>query len=184
VTSKSSSTQPHRLRRRGRPPKYGRPARLVAVTLPNDVVDRLVSVDPDIGRAIVGLHDLFVRRGPREPAPAAPSAELVDVGEGRALIVVDPGLVRGLAGVAAIPFGEERAFLALEPSWTMADLELSVVDALDRGTPDAKRRAALAEFRDQLRAWRTDGALTLDTRTIIVVGKRAKRRSAGGRTPS
>jgi hypothetical protein len=176
---------PDRPRRRGRPPKYGRPARLVAVTLPNDVVDWLASVDPDVGRAVVRLHDLMVaRRGPRERDPAILRPELVDVGDGRALIVVNPDLVQGLNGVAAIPFGEARAFLALEPSWTKADLELSVVDALDHGIADTKRRVALTEFRDQLRAWRTDGALTLDTRTIIVVGKRAKRRSAGGRTPS
>jgi len=88
--------------------------------------------------------------------------------------VVHPGLVRGLAGVAAIPFGEGRAFLALEPSWTMADLELSVVDTLDGGVSDAKRRADLAQFRDQLRAWRTDRSMTLEPRAIIVAGKRSK----------
>lgn len=171
---------PRASRRRGRPPKFGRPARLVAVTLPNDVIDWLASVDPDVGRAIVRLHDTAARRGPREAAPAAPAAELIDVGEGRALIVVEPGLVRGLDGVAAIPFGEQRAFLALQPTWTMADLELSVVDALDRGIADAERRAALAEFRDQLRAWRTDRAWSLDARTIIVAS-RVERKSPAGK---
>jgi hypothetical protein len=177
---------PDRPRRRGRPPKYGRPARLVAVTLPNDVVDWLASVDPDVGRAVVRLHDMMVaRRGPREPDPAVVRSELVDVGDGRALIVVDPDLVQGLNGVAAIPFGEARAFLALEPSWTMADLELSVVDALDHDIADMKRRVALTEFRDQLRTWRTDRSMTFDTRTIIVAGRGQKgkpgdaRRAAG-----
>jgi len=165
---------PDRPRRRGRPPKFGRPARLVAVTLPHDVVDWLEAVDPDVGRAIVHLHDQNARRASRSPRPPSPDAELVDVGEGRALIVVDPKLVRGLAGVAAIPFGEGRAFLALEPLWTMADLELSVVDALDRGVADAGRRAALVQFRDQLRAWRTDRSMTLAPRTIIVAGRRPK----------
>lgn len=173
---KSTTSQPARPRRRGRPPKFGRPARLVAVTLPHDVIDWLGSVDPDIGRAIVRLHDMMARRNAREAVPAGPVAELVDVGDGRALIVVEPSLVRGLAGVAAIPFGEERAFLALEPSSTMADLELSVVDALDHGVAAGKRREALAEFRDQLRAWRTDRTVTLDARTIIVASRAQKRR--------
>ena len=159
-------------RRRGRPPKYGRPARLIAVTLPHDVVDWLTAIHADIGRAIVLLHDQRTRRDPRAPSPQPPNAELVDVGDGRALIVVDPKLVQGLAGVASIPFGEGRAFLALEPSWSMADLELSVVDALDRGIAEAGRRAALVQFRDQLRGWRTDRSMAMEPRAIIVAGRR------------
>jgi len=165
--------------RRGRPPKYGRPARLVAVTLPNDVVDWLASVDPDVGRAIVRLHGRIALRTTRQPGPDVPQAELVDVGEGRALIVVDPRVVRGLAGVAAIPFGEGRAFLALEPSWTMADLELSVVDALDHGIPDAKRRTALLDFRDRLRALRMDRSMVLEARTIIVASRSSRKKTRG-----
>ena len=175
-----------RPRRRGRPPKFGRPARLVAVTLPHDVVDWLEALDPDVGRAIVHLHDQSVRRASRSPRPPSPLAELVDVGEGRALIVVDPKLVRGLAGVAAIPFGEGRAFLALEPLWTMADLELSVVDCLDRGGAEAGRLDALARFRDQLRGWRTDRSLAMEPRAIIVASRRPKAKGAAGerrRTP-
>jgi len=163
---------PARPRRRGRPPKFGRPARLVAVTLPEDVVAWLKRLNHDIATAIVRMHDDAVHREPRAPRPEPPSAELVDVGEGRALIVVVPALVRGLVGVAAIPFGPGRAFLALEPSWTMADLELSVMDAVERGVTDAGRRVALAEFREQLRAWRIDQSMTLEPRTIIVAGRR------------
>jgi hypothetical protein len=89
-------------------------------------------------------------------------------------------MVRSLAGVAAIPFGEGRAFLALEPFWTMADLELSVVDALDRGVADAARRAALVQFRDQLRGWRNDRSVALEPRAIIVAGRRPKARTPPG----
>lgn len=168
-------------RRRGRPPKFGRPARLVAVTLPNDVVEWLESLDADIARAIVRVHDESTDREPRKARPTPPAAELVDVGEGRALIVVTPALVRGLAGVAAIPFGQGRAFLALEPAGTMADLELSVVDALERGAMDAGHRDALAEFRGQLRGWRNDQSMALEPRAIIVACKR-KRKTRGQRS--
>lgn len=163
---------PLHARRRGRPPKFGRPARLVAVTLPNDVVSWLEAIDPDVARAIVRLHDEALHRGPR-PAPAKkPAAELVDVGGSRGLIVVDPALVRGVSGVAAIPFGESRAFLALEPSWTMADLELSVVDCVERENAGERARGDLTAFRDQLRAWRTDPSMAMESRAIIVARRR------------
>ena len=40
---------------RGRPSKYGRPARAVTVTLPEDVLARLTAVHADVGSAIVSL---------------------------------------------------------------------------------------------------------------------------------
>ena len=40
---------------RGRPSKYGRPARAVTVTLPEDILDRLSAVHTDVGSAIVNL---------------------------------------------------------------------------------------------------------------------------------
>ena len=81
------------------------------------------------------------------------------------------------------PFPSEqgRAFLALKPAGTMADLELSVVDALERGAMDAGNRDALAEFREQLRGWRTDQSMALEPRAIIVACKR-KRKTRGQRS--
>ena len=38
---------------RGRPKKFGRPARSVTLTLPNDVIDRLGDLNADLGRAVV-----------------------------------------------------------------------------------------------------------------------------------
>jgi len=172
VSAQASARPP----RRGRPPKFGRPARLVAVTLPTDVVAWLERRNPDLGRAIVGLHDAAARGEPREGPADPPVSELADIGEGRALIVVDPALVRGLAGVAAIRFGEGRAFLALEPAWTMADLELAVADCLEAGVGDDRRRRDLAAFRQQLRAWRTDRSITMASRAIIVAARRARRK--------
>jgi len=73
--------------RRGRPPRFGRPERLAAVTLPHDVVDWLAAIDPDLGRAIVRLHDHTTRCDPRTPKLEQPNAEMVDVGDAGALIV-------------------------------------------------------------------------------------------------
>jgi hypothetical protein len=59
-------------RGRGRPPKFGRPAQLVAITLPTDVVQALRAHDPDLARAIVGLVEQR-RRGARRRRPTSSS---------------------------------------------------------------------------------------------------------------
>jgi len=172
-------------RRRGRPHKFGRPSRLLALTLPEDVVDWLVAQDPDASRAIVRIYDELAGHPPEGPRRASETgAEVVAVGHGRGLILVPPESVEGLPGVAAIPFVGGRAFLALEPGRTIADLELTVVDALEAvGNHDLDRRAALANLRAALRTWRTDPSLRFRERAIIVVERvrpRAGKRSETG----
>ncbi|MFP5379666.1 MAG: hypothetical protein ACLGHP_07950, partial [Vicinamibacteria bacterium] len=68
--SMSSNDRPNR--RRGRPHKFGRPARLIALTLPEDVIDWLRHVDPDPARAIVELH---ARSDARAAAPHGPDVD-------------------------------------------------------------------------------------------------------------
>jgi len=168
-------------RRRGRPQKFGRPARLVAMTLPEDVVAWLESIHTDLGRAVVVLYDAAAHRQTAPQTAGLTGAEIVEVGEGRGLILVDPALVRGLRGVAAIPFSGHRAFLALEPTWTIADLELAVVDCLDGGMLDKQRRVALTSFRAQLRDWRTDPSTKMNARSIILVERRRPGTHSRGR---
>jgi hypothetical protein len=155
--------------KRGRPPKFGRPGRLVALTLPEDVVDWLQIINPDPARAIVSLFERQHDRRTRARETARADVELVSIGPRRALIVVSQELFGALHGVSAIPMGAGRAFLALASGRGMADLELAVVDRLEeRGLSEAERRG-LTSLRDHLRAWRHDKALTCTTRSIIVV---------------
>ena len=54
-------------RKRGRPPKFGRPGQVVALTLPEEVVAGLRRIDPDVAWAVVRLYEhLFL-----EPDPGA-----------------------------------------------------------------------------------------------------------------
>jgi hypothetical protein len=155
--------------KRGRPPKFGRPGKLVALTLPEDVVDWLQAINPDPAWAIVSLFERQHDRRTRAHETARADVELVSIGPRRALIVVSQEPFGAIQGVSAIPMGAGRAFLALESGKGMADLELAVVDRLDeRGLSDAERRG-LASLRDHLRAWRHDKALACTTRSIIVV---------------
>jgi hypothetical protein len=89
--------------KRGRPPKFGRPGKFVAMTLPEDVVDWLHTINPDPAWAIVSLFERQHDR--RRPTPRAPQAdvELVGIGPRKSLIVVSHDAFRAIPGVSAIP---------------------------------------------------------------------------------
>jgi hypothetical protein len=155
--------------KRGRPPKFGRPGRLVALTLPEDVVAWLHSINPDPAWAIVSLFERQHDRPARTPDTQRADIELVSIGARRALIVVSQAAFGALHGVSAIPMGAGRAFLALESGKGMADLELAIVDRLEERGLSETERDGLASLRQHLRDWRHDSTLTCSTRSIIVV---------------
>ena len=163
--------------KRGRPPKFGRPGRLVALTLPDDVVGWLHEINPDPAWAIVSLFERQHRRTPVHEGEH-PDVELVGIGGRRALIVVPQEAVGALHGVAVVPLGAGRAFLALESGKGMADLELAVIDRLQYADPklSATERRVLGSLREHLREWRHDQTMTCSTRSILVI-ERARRQT-------
>ena len=170
--------------KRGRPPKFGRPSEVVALTLPSEVVRGLRRMNSDLAWAIVRLFERKLSaQGTSQPMNVR-DTELVSIAPGMSLIVVKPENVRNLPGLQTIPLGDSRAFLALEDRKGMADLELAVIDRLeDRRVPHAEMMA-LRHLRDELRAWRRNPALRFHTRAIIVAehvkkGRRGRKASAG-----
>lgn len=157
---------PHK---RGRPQKYGQPARIVAITLPVDVVDTLHQIDGDLGWAIVSVVEKTQGRSTRR---SVPEAELVEIGGGHSLIVVDPSVFRSLPGVDIVPFSHNQAFLALESGRGMAELELAVHDRIAQLKPGSRALAPMQRLLGQLQAWRRSRALTFGTRSIILVSRR------------
>jgi len=155
-------------RRRGRPAKFGRPSRMVALTLPEDAIERLHRVNHDLGWAIVKLLDES-EPGPATTEAAEEDVELVAIADRRALIVINQEVIRSLPDVNIIPLSGKRAFLALEIGRGMSDLELAVIDRLHEGTLATRERRALTRLRQQLRTWRRDHQLRFHTRAIIVV---------------
>jgi len=162
--------------KRGRPPKFGRPARLLAVTLPDDVVVWLQEINPDPAWAIVSLFEQQHRRPPAREI-AHPDVQLVEVGPRRALIVVPQSAFVALPGVSVVPLSAGRAFLALEPGKGIAELELAVVDRLEESDLDGSEARILTSLRRHLREWRQDKTLNFSARSIIVV-ERARRPAA------
>ena len=172
-------------RRRGRPAKFGRPSRMVALTLPEDAIERLHRVNHDLGWAIVKLLD------ESEPVPTATEApeedvELVAIADRRSLIVINQDVIRSLPDVNIIPLSGRRAFLALEIGRGMSDLELAVIDRLNDAALGNRERRALTRLRRQLRTWRHDQRLRFHSRAIIVVEQTTGRNttSAGRPVPS
>lgn len=164
-------------KRRGRPSKFGRPSRVVALTLPEDALDRLRRVHRDLGWAIVKLLDQVPRRAATRDEDVQPDVELVTVADRRSLIVVNREVIKNLPGVNIIPFSGNRAFLALDIDRGMSDLELAVSDRLGDPAVERIERRALAALRARLTTWRRDHDVQVHTRAIIVVERRLKRPS-------
>jgi len=133
------------IRRRGRPPKFGRPGQSLTLTLPGDVVEWLLTLHDDPAWAIVGLHE---RRGTlkRPSRSVKAAAELVQLPGRRALILVRPEALRSVAGVSVVPLSDGRAFIALDAGSSAADLEVAVLDRLDAPGVSGEERAQLIEF--------------------------------------
>src|ERR671915_412126 len=97
-------------RSRGRPPKFGRPARLVALTLPEDTIQGLKAIDADLAKAVVALVDRAQGRTTVAPGECDAPVRLAHVNDTRALIVIDPTIFREIPGCAVVPLSEGRAF--------------------------------------------------------------------------
>jgi hypothetical protein len=149
--------------RRGRPRKFGRPARTVALTLPLDVIGRLEAIDSDLSRAVV---ELAARRGAERAATR--EAELSRYGR-RAVIVVSPlRTLRRIPGVELVPLPSGRALISLDETVTPEAFELRLRDALDAGVPEPDR-GSLRDVVRVLREARASHAARLRARTILVI---------------
>jgi hypothetical protein len=149
---------------------------VVALTLPDDVVDGLRKIDPDVGWAIVALFEKSPSRDSVE-RDAQPDVELVTIADRRSLIVVNRAVINHLKAVNIVPLHGDRAFLALDAGRGMTDLELAVIDSLDDPLIETRERKALKTLRAQLKAWRHDRTLRFHMRSIIVVERLPHRAS-------
>ena len=150
-------------RKRGRPQKFGRAAQLISLTLPDDVINWLTSVDDDLAWAIVKLHE----RATKARKDDAEVAQLVRFPGDRALIQVRADLFREMPGVSPIPLSETRAVLALDTGKGVADLELFVLDRLENRRLNSAEREALARLRQLLKQWRVEG-IHFESRSIVI----------------
>jgi hypothetical protein len=143
---------------------------VVALTLPEEVLQALRTIHRDLGWAIVRLVEPILSEGAqRRPPGPAPLAELVHLPGRRALIVVQPKMVTSLKGVSLIPLADGRAFLAFDHAGGLADLEVAILDQLELVPPKGTERGQLLQLRDIVRTWRRDPGLAFRVKSIIVV---------------
>ncbi len=150
-------------RRRGRPRKFAAPSRAVTLTLPESVIAALSRIHDDLGRAIVGLIQQ------QAPSQSSAPAELL-VFEGRAVISIrtTPSLERR-AGLHLVPLPNGRALISFDTPKTLAEVELTLADALEDPTLTREDRAVFEGILAILKDARRSKRVSLVRQHIIVL---------------
>src|SRR4030095_5888912 len=145
--SSAPERSPQPAARPGRPPKYGRRARPVSVTLPEDLIERLQAQHLDLRRAIVELF---------EPRPTTDTpVQLAEFGRGALILVPPASALKRMPGVELIPLSNGRALIALDQPMSTSDLELTLNDALAGSAIKPRDRAIVGNVVSILREART-----------------------------
>lgn len=160
--------------RPGRPRKFDRPSRAVTVTLPEDVIAQLSSIDGD-GDLGLGIVTLLERRRGNE-TPVRPTAQILRYGSHGVILVPHLNSLNRLPGVQLVPIGGGRALISLERPHSIPQLELAVRDAAEQARTDTTEHEALGAVADILRKARLSRGVALEERTIIVLEPRRQRR--------
>jgi len=152
--------------RRGRPLKFGRPARTVALTLPEDIIAALTSVDADLGRAVVNVSQPLVQH-----AVPLPIAELSRYGHSAVIVIKPVPSLERIPGVTLVPLPDGRALISLDETMTVYEFELKLRDVLsEKPTGESLRdRKALTAVADILKMARSARDITVHRRGIIVL---------------
>jgi len=144
----------------------------VTLTLPEEIIAALESVDSDLSRAVVRVAQREASKQARSPA------QLVSFGR-RAVIVINP--TKTLAertGIFLIPLSDGRALISFDEPLTIPDVELRVQDALEDRRLSPRDRSVFETIRGLLKSARQDDHTVLHERKIIVL--ETKRRPRAG----
>lgn len=175
-----SALRERAVRRPGRPSKFGRPGRVVALTLPEDALTALRQVDPDTGWAIVKLLERDAPAAKARVPGEVQDVELFEFGGRQSLIVVNRATMPELPNVQSIPLSDAWAFLALDAGRSMSDLELAVIDRLADPALSPQKRRTLNTLREKLATWRRDRRLRIRPQSIIVLAPAPRGRGRRG----
>jgi hypothetical protein len=174
---------PRKRKQRGRPLKFGRPARLLALTLPQDVVAALRRIHPDPAWAIVSLYEKVAKGQPHVPSARQPAIELAQLSPESSLIVVDPRALRSAPGMSVVPVASGRAFLTFDEGRGLADLELAILEQLQDPKTSVATRRELRALQRQVRDWRCGRGFRFSKRSIILVERTRAPRPARAPRP-
>jgi hypothetical protein len=141
------------------------------LTLPEDIIEALRSIDDDLSRAVTRVVQPLVSAAP------SPIAEVVSYGRRAVIVVPWSRELRDRTGLELVPLPDGRALIALGDHLTASELELKLGDAIADPALTGEERGvfeALAEILTNAR--RGDESVLL--RNIIVL------QLASGNSPS
>jgi hypothetical protein len=150
-------------RGRGRPRKFEAPSRAVTLTLPEWALSALSQIHADISKAVVHL----TQRRSRQKARAL--AELAVFGRHAVITVRPTPSLENHAGVRLVPLPDGRALMTFEQPLTIAELELTLHDALEDADLPETDRQVFEEVAGILKEARRSRNVTLHRRNIIVL---------------
>jgi hypothetical protein len=152
----------------GRPPKFPGPRHPVTVTLPEDTLARLASVDPDRARAIVKVTDAAMALD----ADRQKQVDLVEVSPGLAIIIIGPSQVlKKIKWLRLVEVAPMRYLLSIPLGTSIDTLELAILELLEEAKIDGEH-SLLLQLRNLIRGLRRRGGLSkgellfVDTRAI------------------
>jgi hypothetical protein len=161
-------------RGRGRPRKFAAPSRAVTLTLPDTVIQRLSNLHEDLSRAVVGLVQRL------NPASTKKPAELMVFGS-RAVITIRPTTsLESRAGVQLVPMPDGRALISFDSPRSLAELELTINDALDDPALTREDRHVYEGIYTILKDARRSRTVSVQRRNIIVLESAHRGRSSNG----
>ena len=158
---------------RGRPRKFRGPSRSLALTLPNDVIDALHAVDPDLSRAIVRLVQTSV------PGALRPAAEITKYGKHAVINVPSTRALETQIGVELVPLPDGRALVSFDDGLSIAELELRIGDVLAERGVEGEARPTFEALAEILRHARRSDTVAVHLRRIIVLEYRGVQSAQG-----
>ena len=173
------TTFPFRRSGPGRPRKFDRPSKVVALTLPEDVIAALGRLDDDLARAVVRLSQpLVADRGEYS------TVELSQHHDDAVIVVRPSKALERIGGVTLVPLPDGRALISLDESMSVTEFELKLLYALDaEKAMTAADRSVLSSIADILRHARQTKGVSLQERSIIVL-KVEGRQTAARKLPA
>jgi hypothetical protein len=164
---------------RGRPRKFGRPSRAVTLTLPDDVIAALRSMDEDVSRSVVRLvQPLAVSTAAR------PAAEQERHGDSAVIVFRPVKALSSIPGVTLVPLPDGRALESLDDSLGVHEFELRLLDVLADDTLNEMARAVLTSIAQILKTARRSKGVEVHQRKVIVLqsARRAAKKGAAGKS--
>jgi hypothetical protein len=135
------------------------------LTLPDDVLAALTSVDGDVGRAVVRLSQPLIGE-----TAVRPPAELSKCGAAAVIVANPVAALERMSGVVLLRLPDGRALISLDPTMSVAEFELKVRDAMDEGIQlGVRERGVLASIAEILRTARQTKGISVHQRSLIVL---------------